>query len=138
MFDRYIITPIIAIGLAFLVWVYLRSRDQDMETAPVALEIIVDPQQAGRYVFEALPKDQVQVKFFGLPSRLRFVKDMLSALLALVAAVGAAFSFYKYTTSGDNKVFLVIAIVCVLATVALGGLFLSGRVNKNDDIHITE
>lgn len=66
------------------------------------------------------------------------MKDMLSALLALVAAIGAAFSFYKYTTSGDNKVFLVIAIVCVLATVALGGLFLSGRVNKNDDIHITE
>lgn len=67
-----------------------------------------------------------------------FVKDMLYALLALVAAIAAAFSFYKYTSSDDNKIFLVGAIVFVLATIALGGLFLSGRVNKNEDIHITE
>ncbi len=63
---------------------------------------------------------------------------MLYALLALVAAIAAAFSFYKYTSSDDNKIFLVGAIVFVLATIALGGLFLSGRVNKNEDIHITE
>lgn len=66
------------------------------------------------------------------------MKDMLYALLALVAAIAAAFSFYKYTSSDDNKIFLVGAIVFVLATIALGGLFLSGRVNKNEDIHITE
>ena len=63
---------------------------------------------------------------------------MLYALLALVSAVAAAFSFYKYTNSDDNKVFLVAAIVCAIATVALGGLFLSGRVNKKEEIHITE
>ncbi len=63
---------------------------------------------------------------------------MLYALLALVTAIAAAFSFYKYTSSDDNKIFLVGAIVFVLATIALGGLFLSGRVNKNEDIHITE
>lgn len=66
------------------------------------------------------------------------MKDMLYALLALVSAVVAAFSFYKYTSSDDNKVFLIAAIVFILATIALGGLFLSGRVNKNEDIHITE
>ncbi|MEO6656090.1 MAG: hypothetical protein ABIO36_08405 [Pyrinomonadaceae bacterium] len=66
------------------------------------------------------------------------MKDMLYAVLALVAAVAAAFSFYKYTSSDDNKVFLVGAIVGVLVTIVLGGLFLSGRVNKNEDIHITE
>ena len=66
------------------------------------------------------------------------MKDMLYAVLALVAAVAAAFSFYKYTSSDDNKVFLVGAIVGVLLTIILGGLFLSGRVNKNEDIHITE
>ena len=66
------------------------------------------------------------------------MKDMLYAVLALVSAVAAAFSFYKYTSSDDNKVFLVGAIVGVLATIVLGGLFLSGRVNKNEDIHITE
>ena len=66
------------------------------------------------------------------------MKDMLYAVIALVSAVAAAFSFYKYTSSNDNKVFLVVAIVCGLATVALGGLFLSGRVNKKEEIHITE
>lgn len=66
------------------------------------------------------------------------VKDMLFAVLALVAAVAAAFSFYKYTSSDDNKVFLVIALVCALATVGLGGFFLSGRIGKKEDIHITE
>ena len=66
------------------------------------------------------------------------MKDMLYAVLALVSAVIAALSFYKYTTSDDNKVFLVGAIVFILATIVLGGLFLSGRVNKDEDIHITE
>ena len=63
---------------------------------------------------------------------------MLYAILALVSAVIAAFSFYTYTSSNDNKLYLVLAIVFVLGTVVLGGLFLSGRVNKNEDIHITE
>ncbi len=67
-----------------------------------------------------------------------FVKDMLYALLALLSLGGAAFSFIKYTGSNDNKIFLVVAIVCILLAVVLGGLFLSGRVNKNEDIHITE
>ena len=67
-----------------------------------------------------------------------FVKDMLYAVLALVSLVVAAFSFYEYTTSADNKLYLAGAIVFVLLTVVLGGLFLSGRVNKNEDIHITE
>jgi hypothetical protein len=67
-----------------------------------------------------------------------FVKDMLFALLALVAAVAAAFSFYKYTSSDDNKMFLVVFGICALATIILGGLFLSGRVNKKEEIHITE
>lgn len=66
------------------------------------------------------------------------MKDMLFALGALVSAVLAAFSFYKYTGSDDNKMFLVAFGVCALATVALGGIFLSGRINKKEDIHITE
>lgn len=66
------------------------------------------------------------------------MKDMLYAVLALVSLVVAAFSFYEYTTSADNKLYLAGAIVFVLLTVVLGGLFLSGRVNKNEDIHITE
>lgn len=66
------------------------------------------------------------------------MKDMLYALLALISLVVAAFSFFKYTNSDDAKIWLVGAIVFILVTIALGGLFLSGRVNKNEDIHITE
>lgn len=77
MFDRYVITPIIALGLAFLVWVYLRSRDQEVQTYPLPLEISVAVQQADHYVFETKPTDKVRVKFFGLPSRLREVKNMV-------------------------------------------------------------
>ena len=63
---------------------------------------------------------------------------MLYAVVALVSAVAAVFSFIKYTNSDDNKLLLGVAIVCALITIALGALFLSGRVNKNEEIHITE
>jgi formate hydrogenlyase subunit 3/multisubunit Na+/H+ antiporter MnhD subunit len=68
-----------------------------------------------------------------------FVKGSLNALLALVAAVIGAFSLYYYIErSNDQKLFLVLGIVFILAAIALGGLFLSGRVNREEDIHITE
>jgi len=62
----------------------------------------------------------------------------LSGLLSVVALVLAALSFWKYTGSNDNKTWLIIAIVLLLAFLAMGGMFLSGRVNRNEDIHITE
>jgi hypothetical protein len=68
-----------------------------------------------------------------------FVKGSLNALLALVAAVIGAFSLYYYIErSNDQKLFLVLGILFILAAIALGGLFLSGRVNREEDIHITE
>jgi hypothetical protein len=64
---------------------------------------------------------------------------MLYAVLALISAVIAVGSFLEYTrTVPVNKLYLVSCIVFVLLTIVLGGLFLSGRVNKNEDIHITE
>ena len=65
------------------------------------------------------------------------MKDMLYAVLALVTAVGAGFSWLQYTKSA-NSLFLVVFGVLVVATIALGALFMSGRVNKGEDIHITE
>jgi hypothetical protein len=80
MFDRYFITPIIALGLAFLVWVYLRSRDQEVQSYPIPIEISLDPQQLDRYSFDGKPENQtVRVKFYGLPSRLREVKDQVES-----------------------------------------------------------
>lgn len=78
MFDRFFVTPIIALGLAFLVWVYMRSRDQEVQSYPIPVEVSLDPQQADRYSFDTKPENQtVRVKFYGLPSRLREVKDQV-------------------------------------------------------------
>lgn len=66
------------------------------------------------------------------------MKGILNGLLAVISLIVAAASFYYYTQSGDNKLFLVSAIVFLIVGLALGGLFLSGRVNKTEDIHITE
>ena len=63
---------------------------------------------------------------------------MLYDVLEIICAVIAALSFYWYTISADQKLYLALCIVFVLLTIVLGGLFLSGRVNKNEDIHITE
>ena len=66
------------------------------------------------------------------------MKDMLYAILALVSAVAAAFSFYRYVSGPGETLYIVLAIIFAIITVVLGGLFLSGRVNKAEDIHITE
>lgn len=71
------------------------------------------------------------------------MKGGLSGLLAVVALVLTALCFLMYTgrvsaASADNKLWLVLMIVFLIATLALGGMFLSGRVNRNDDVHITE
>jgi heme/copper-type cytochrome/quinol oxidase subunit 4 len=63
---------------------------------------------------------------------------MLYAVLALISAVLALVFFFQWTSSDDNRLFLVIFIIFILATLGFGGLFLSGRVNKTEDIHITE
>ena len=66
------------------------------------------------------------------------MKGILSALLALVSFVLAGGSFYWYTQSGDKQLYIVLAIVFAIVGIALGAMFLSGRVNKTEDIHITE
>jgi hypothetical protein len=63
---------------------------------------------------------------------------MLNGLLAVVSLVIAAVAFYYYTQSGDQKLYLAGAIIFLLVGIGLGGMFLSGRVNKTEDIHITE
>ena len=62
----------------------------------------------------------------------------MNGLLALVSLVLTVASFLMYQRSADNKLWLVGFIVFLIGTLVFGGLFLSGRVNKGDDIHITE
>ncbi len=66
------------------------------------------------------------------------MKDMLYAVLALIAALAAAGSFYYFQHSEGNTMLLVVAIISVILAMIFGILFLSGRVNKTEDIHITE
>jgi sugar phosphate permease len=62
----------------------------------------------------------------------------MNLLLAVVALVLTVASFLMYQRSGDNKLWLVGFILFLIVTLVFGGLFLSGRVNKGEDIHITE
>ena len=65
------------------------------------------------------------------------VKGM-NLLLAVVAVILTGLSFLMYTRSADNKLWLVGVVVFLIAALVFGGLYLSGRVNKGEDIHITE
>jgi hypothetical protein len=65
------------------------------------------------------------------------VKGTLNGLLALGSFILAAISFWQYRGSGANLWFIGILLFLVL-TLVFGGLFLSGRVNKTEEIHITE
>ncbi len=63
---------------------------------------------------------------------------MLYALLALVSAVITLASVYWYISKAENTMYIIVAIIFAILTVVFGSLFLSGRINKTEDIHITE
>ncbi len=61
------------------------------------------------------------------------------ALLAVISAILAGLCFKFYTaTVPENKLYLIGTILFAVLLIVFGGLFLSGRVNKTEDIHITE
>ena len=62
----------------------------------------------------------------------------MNLLLAVVALILTALSFWMYRSSPNNTLWLIGVIVFLIATLVFGALFLSGRVNKTEDIHITE
>lgn len=67
------------------------------------------------------------------------MKDLLYAALALVSAVIAAYCFVAFRGATDNKTMLiVVAILFTLLALGFGAMFLAGRVNRSEDIHITE
>ncbi len=67
------------------------------------------------------------------------MKGALNGLLALISLILAAGCGYFYLkTEPASTLYLVGLIVFALLFVAFGGMFLSGRVNKTEEIHITE
>jgi hypothetical protein len=67
-----------------------------------------------------------------------FVGNLLYGLIALASAAGAIFFLFIKEKQEGNLIPLVIGIILVVLTIVFGGLFLAGRVNKTEDIHITE
>jgi UDP-N-acetylmuramyl pentapeptide phosphotransferase/UDP-N-acetylglucosamine-1-phosphate transferase len=60
------------------------------------------------------------------------------ALLALVSLLIAAGSFYYFQIKDGGTLFLVLGAVFGILFILFGVLFMSNRVNKTEDIHITE
>jgi hypothetical protein len=68
-----------------------------------------------------------------------FVSNLLYGLIALVSFIIAGYLFFaKRGETGGSLTPLIIAIILIVVGLVFGGLFLSGRVNKTEDIHITE
>jgi hypothetical protein len=64
---------------------------------------------------------------------------MLNGLLAVLCLLGAGFCVYKFQeAAGGGTPFLIGGIVLAVLMVVFGVMFMSGRVNKSEDIHITE
>src|SRR6516162_5342201 len=77
MFDR-LISSLVALGLAFLVWLYVRSRDQEtLDNVPIPVQIILASGLENRYEVEVLGPSQVPVSFTGPPSRMRELRHLL-------------------------------------------------------------
>ena len=61
----------------------------------------------------------------------------LLAFVSLLLTIVCIWLFYN-STGTVNTLALIGGIVFLIATVGLGGVFLSSRVNKKEEIHITE
>ena len=70
-----------------------------------------------------------------------FVKDLLYAGLGLLSAAGAAYFMYSYISqkaSEATSTSFIIALVFAILALVFGTLFFLGKVNKQEEIHITE
>lgn len=77
MFDR-LISSLAALSLAFLVWLYARSRDQEvLDNVPIPVNIQLAPAQLDNHDLEVTGTSQVIASFAGPPSRMRELRGQL-------------------------------------------------------------
>ncbi len=77
MIDR-LMSLAVAVSLALLVWLYARSREQEMlDNVTISVEVAVSPRQANLYSLELGGPPQVVASFSGPPSRIRELQGML-------------------------------------------------------------
>ncbi len=69
------------------------------------------------------------------------MKDSLFAILALLSALAAAFFFWRFqnqVAADAGSMNLILTIIFVLLAIAFGAYYMFNRVNRHDEIHITE
>lgn len=77
MIDR-ILSFLVAVSLALLVWLYARSRDQEiLDNMPVPVRITLPDDLAKQYLLEQTGPAQVIVSFTGSPLRVRELRGIL-------------------------------------------------------------
>jgi hypothetical protein len=77
MIDRFL-SCVVAVGLALLVWLYARSREQEvMDNVTLPVTVVLAPRQAEHYTLELEGPAQVTVSFSGAPQRIRELHGML-------------------------------------------------------------
>jgi hypothetical protein len=77
MLDRFI-SALVALSLALLVWLYMRSRDQEMlDNVQVPVHITLLSGQENYYDLEVEGPSQVPVSFTGPPSRIRELRNIV-------------------------------------------------------------
>lgn len=71
------------------------------------------------------------------------MKDLLYAVIGLIAAGVAVWQIWAFVNQGVRSTdadysHLIIGVICAVVALICGGLFLSNRVNRQEEIHITE
>jgi hypothetical protein len=77
MIDR-IMSFVVAVSLALLVWLYARSREQELlDNVTVPVEVAVAAKHADNYSLELTGPPQITLSFSGPPARIRELHGML-------------------------------------------------------------
>jgi hypothetical protein len=77
MFDR-LLSVVVAMSLALLVWLYASSRDQEpLNNITVGVQVMLAPRQSEQYELELTDPPQVTASFRGPPARMRELQGML-------------------------------------------------------------
>jgi hypothetical protein len=77
MVDR-LISILVSVALAFLVWLYARSRDQEtLDNVPIPVRVSLPERDTGQYLLEVNGPGYVPASFTGPPSRMHELRDML-------------------------------------------------------------
>ena len=71
------------------------------------------------------------------------MKDLLYAVVGLIAAAVAVWQIWMFVNQGVRSAdadytHIIIGVICAVVALICGGLFLSNRINRQEEIHITE